>query len=931
MLSNSRQHLSRVSAWRDRLPWLIFWFCPLILAQEPSSKVSFIREIEPVLEKRCHKCHGPDKQKGGLRLDQRPRLLLGGDSGLPSVVPGKPASSPLNQRIHSLDEEERMPPEGEPLTREEKDLLDRWVLQGAIWPSQGSGSGPSQVRHWAFQPITAEGLLDGAPHPVDHFIDRALSKKGITPNPQAAPSQLLRRLSILLTGLPPTLEELEAFEASYQRNTKKTVADWVDRKLASPHYGERWAQHWLDVIRWAETNGSEANLYRKGAWLYRDYVIEAFNQDKPYDQFVTEQMAGDVLGAGAATGFLVAGPHVPAATVGREPSAIRQARADRMDEIMQTIGASMLGITMNCARCHTHKFDPITLKDYYAMSAVFQDIEFGSRKVEWPVQDARQQKALGLQDSLQKARDPLRDLGAWEEDWTAYRAWHFPAIQTRAIRLRVLKPNVTIDELEILGPSQPGVNLALKRHGTKVTGFPSQGVDNRNPIDVIQDGLFGTMAWRTKKQKDLKDLPWLECHFEERQWVHQINLSANREAFYDTDYLEQSPHLPTYAFAVDAQQPDGAWKEVWNTKTLLSHGTHPPEKVQAKVQDLQTLIQTLKTEGPPVAFVGRLMEPSPTRVLYRGSPESPREMVVPAAPAILNGSLGLTQETSGPDRRLRFAQWMTHPDHPLLARVMVNRVWHHLFGVGLVPTTSDFGKAGSPPSHPALLDWLAHHFMHPREESDAWSIKTLIRLIATSDAFSRSSAPSPEAMELDADNRWLWRFAPRRLEAEVIRDSILMAADRLDTRLGGPSYRIHNIKKTYAQWEVTDNHGPQTWRRMIYQERMRRVDDQLFMAFDFPDCGQIRSKRPVSTTPLQALNLMNSHFVVDQARAIADQAQKETGGRDHHAAVIRCFERLVARPPDAQELSLGMELAERQSLHLLCRSLINANEFAFLR
>ena len=177
---------------------------PLILAQEPSSKVSFIREIEPVLQKRCHKCHGPDKQKGGLRLDQRPRLLLGGDSGLPSVVPGEPASSPLNQRIHSLDEEERMPPEGEPLTREEKDLLDRWVLQGAIWPSQGSGSGPSQARHWAFQPITAEGLLDGAPHPVDHFIDRALSKKGITPNPQAAPSQLLRRLSILLTGLPPT-------------------------------------------------------------------------------------------------------------------------------------------------------------------------------------------------------------------------------------------------------------------------------------------------------------------------------------------------------------------------------------------------------------------------------------------------------------------------------------------------------------------------------------------------------------------------------------------------------------------------------------------------------------------------------------------------------------------------------------------------------
>jgi len=930
MFAKSRQFMVRLTTWRLTMPWLICWLCPLILSQEPSSKVSFIREVEPVLQQRCQKCHGPNKQQGGLRLDQRPSLLLGGDSGLPAVIPGEPASSPLNLRIHSLEVEERMPPEGEPLTRKEKELLDLWVLQGAIWPSQGSGSDPLQTKHWAFQPITAEVLLAGDSHPIDHFIDRALSQKGISPNPQAAPSQLLRRLSILLTGLPPSVEELEAFEASYQKNAKKTVAAWVDRKLASPHFGERWAQHWLDVIRWAETNGSEANLFRKGAWLYRDYVIEAFNQDKPYDQFVTEQIAGDVMGAGAATGFLVAGPHVPAATVGREPSAVRQARADRMDEIMQTIGASMLGITMQCARCHTHKFDPITLKDYYAMSAVFEDIEFGSRHLEWPDHDPRQQNVVRLQQSLETTRNELRNLGAWEEDWTAYRAWHFTPIQTQAIRLRFLKPNVTVDELEILGPAQPGMNLALKRHGTQVAGFPSQGVDNRNPVEVIQDGMFGTMAWRTKKQEDLEELPWLECHFAESQWVHQINLSANREAFQDTDYLEQSPHLPTYAFAVDAQQPDGAWKEVWNTKTLLSHGTPPTEEVQAKVRDLQAIIQTLKAEGPPMAFVGRLREPSPTRVLYRGSPESPKDVVAPAAPAILNGSLGLTQEASGPDRRLRFARWMTRPDHPLLARVMVNRLWHHLFGAGLVPTTSDFGQAGSLPSHPALLDWLAHHFIHPVDGSDAWSIKALIRLIATSDAFSRSSAPSPEAMEMDADNRWLWRFAPRRLEAEVIRDSILMAADRLDTRLGGPGYRIHNIKKTYAQWEVTDNHGTHTWRRMIYQERMRRVDDQLFTAFDFPDCGQIRSKRPISTTPLQALNLMNSPFVVEQAKAIADQALEETGG-ENQAAVIRCFERLVARMPEAEELRLGMQLASKQSLHLLCRSLINANEFAFLR
>ena len=382
-----------------------------------------------------------------------------------------------------------------------------------------------------------------------------------------------------------------------------------------------------------------------------------------------------------------------------------------MDEIMQTIGASMLGITMNCARCHTHKFDPITLKDYYAMSAVFQDIEFGSRKVEWPVQDARQQKALGLQDSLQKARDPLRDLGAWEEDWTAYRAWHFPAIQARAIQLR------------FLGPMSPSMNWKSRAFATwgesgfeaprhQVTGFPSQG---GQPAPLTSFRMACLARWHGAPSRRISRTCHGRCHFEERQWVHQINLPTAKPFTIPITWnsLRTSRPTPSLSMPSNSTGPGRSLER----KNLLSRGTHPPEKVQ----DLQTLIHTLKAEGPPMAFVGRLMEPSPTRVLYRGSPESPREMVAPAAPAILNGSLGLTQETSGPDRRLRFAQWMTHPDHPLLARVMVNRIWHHLFGVGLVPITSDFGKAGSAKS-PSTTRRLAHHFMHPRE-SDAWSIK----------------------------------------------------------------------------------------------------------------------------------------------------------------------------------------------------------------
>jgi hypothetical protein len=261
---------------------------------------------------------------------------------------------------------------------------------------------------------------------------------------------------------------------------------------------------------------------------------------------------------------------------------------------------------------------------------------------------------------------------------------------------------------------------------------------------------------------------------------------------------------------------------------------------------------------------------------------------------------------------------------------MVNRVWHHIFGSGLVPTTSDFGNAGAPPTHPALLDWLAAEFVAPSVSvGPAWSTKSLIRLMVMSTAFRQSSRPRDEALTIDASSQLLWRFPPKRVEAEVIRDTILQASGDLDPSVGGRSYRIHNEKATYAQWQVVDNHGPETWRRMLYQERMRRVDDQLFTAFDFPDCGQVRAKRPVSTTPLQALNLLNSPFVIDQAERIAARAISEADGQPD-AAIALCFERLLGRPPTADELTACQEEIRGGDLSLVCRALINSNEFAFL-
>ena len=283
----------------------------------------------------------------------------------------------------------------------------------------------------------------------------------------------------------------------------------------------------------------------------------------------------------------------------------------------------------------------------------------------------------------------------------------------------------------------------------------------------------------------------------------------------------------------------------------------------------------------------------------------------------MKGDLQLDSSTNDSVRRQAFAKWLTSPDHPLTSRVMVNRIWHHLFGTGIVPTTADFGIAGAKPSHPELLDFLASEFI-----GKSWSTKTMIRQIMMTDAFRRSSTPHSAAIQKDASTTLLWRFPPRRVEAEVIRDGILQASGKLDPSIGGRSFRIHNVKKTYAQWEVVDNHGPDTWRRMIYQERMRRVDDQIFTAFDFPDCGQVRAKRPVSTTPLQALNLLNSPFVVEQSNFIAQRARTESP----KAPIDRIFQLILKRSPTPEELKAVQAIP----LHILSRSLINSNEFAFL-
>jgi mono/diheme cytochrome c family protein len=895
------------------------------------SAVDYEREIRPILEENCMGCHGPDKQKSELRVDQRSSLLLGGDSGVASIVPGDPKKSHLLDLIKGTDPDEIMPPKGDPLSKADIALIEKWIGAGAIWPGQMDQVAKLTTDHWSFQPVKTPAVPAGAKNPVDGFLAAKLKEAGITANGPADARSLIRRVSVVLTGLPPKPARVKTFAENFAQDAAQAYSALVEELLASKHFGERWAQHWLDVIRWAESNGSEANLYRKNAWLYRDYVVRAFNEDLPYDQFVREQIAGDSLGSGDATGFLVAGPHVPAATVGREPSAIRQARADRLDEIMQTVGASIMGVTVGCARCHNHKFDPITITDYYSMTGVFQDVEFGGRIPEFKPDHPRRQRGEQLWKGIAKNRRTLKAIGGWEENWGAFRELHFKPVTTKAIRIRFKMGNVGLDELEVFGPENYGENLALKRRGTKLSGLPLKGVDGRNPMGRVHDGEYGTMAWRAKGGKNAAEQPYVQYDFEEAQKISRLRLSSNREYFYDTDYLTKKPFLPRYEYDVHILKSDGTWQPwvgTWFVNKKLDQ-THPERK--PALAEIQKLISTLAEEGPRPSFVGRFVRPEVTKVFHRGSPENPRDEVNPAAPAILDGDLKLTGKAPGSKRRLEFAKWISSADNPLTSRVMVNRIWHHVFGSGLVPTTSDFGKAGALPTHPKLLEWLAAEFVTPTQQEVApWSMKGMIQLLVMSDAFRRSSLPSEASLKADANALMLWRYSPQRVSAEVLRDGILQASGKLDTTIGGRSYRIHNEKKTYAQWQVVDNHGEHTWRRMLYQERMRRVDDKIFTAFDFPDCGQVRAKRPVSTTPLQALNLMNSDFVVEQAQFIAERAAKEAGEGNVEGAIRRAFALLLTRQPDRDEFVAAVDIAKERGLHVVCRGLINANEFAFL-
>jgi hypothetical protein len=889
--------------------------------------IDFTRDIRPIIAARCLTCHGPEKQRSGLRLDRKEDALRGGDSGA-VIVPAKSADSPLIRKVTSTDPQERMPPKGAPLMPGQLDLLRRWIDQGAPWPETGDAGGV----HWSLRPVVRPPVPEirnpkfAIRNPIDAFVLAKLQAAGLSPSPEADRRTLIRRVTFDLTGLPPTPEEVEAWLSDTSPGAYERL---VDRLLASPAYGERWARHWLDVVRFAESDGFETNLHRPSAWPYRDYVIRAFNGDKPYDRFITEQLAGDALGADAATGFLVAGAYDKVKSP--DIALTLQQRADELHDMVSTAGSTFLGLTVGCARCHNHKFDPIAQADYYALKAVFAGVQHGERPVEPPA-EARQRlaRAAELRGELATVEAALEDaeplaqpdgpVGRRPPVNARRNAERFEPVTAKFVRFTVLATTDAepcIDELEVFTAGPGRRNVAPASLGTKATASGTYPGSDLHKLEHINDGRYGNgRSWISNE----RGRGWVQLELPEPALIDRIVWGRDREGKY-------KDRLAT-RYRIEVATEPGAWAVVASSDDRQPYGTPTKRDGQtgalaARRADLERRLR--EAERPPAAYLGIFTAPEPVHRLYRGDPMHKREAVAPGGLPAVGPKLQLPADAPERERRLALARWLTDPANPLPPRVMVNRLWHYHFGRGIVDTPSDFGRHGSRPTHPELLDWLAAELVE-----GGWGLKHVHRLIVQSATYRQSPAADERGLAADAQARLLWHFPPRRLEAEAIRDAMLAVSGVLDRRMGGPGFDLFEPNDNYVKvYTPKRTFGPAEWRRLVYQDRPRMQPDDTFGAFDCPDAGQIAPARTRSTTPLQALNLLNSPFVLQQAELFAERLRRETGD-DPAAQVRRGFRLAFGREPSAEECAAAVRLVRAHGLAAFCRAMLNANEFLFV-
>ena len=816
----------------------------LALASTATAAPRFRTDVLPILERRCQACHQGDNAQAGLALTSAAAIEQSG-----VITPGDPEASPIIERISG--NKPSMPPVGEPLTASEVDAIREWIAAGA--PDDG---GATDETWWSFRRLDRPAVpaaSDWTRTPIDRFIAAKLAEKNLEPSREADRRTLIRRLSYDLHGLPPSPEAVEAF---IRDPDPRAYENLVDRLLDSPRYGERWGRHWLDVAHYGESHGYDKDKPRRNAWPYRDYVIRAFNDDKPYGRFVREQIAGDVLYPETpegliATGFLAAGPwdYVGHAELREGTRDKRIARLLDRDDMLMTAMSTFSSLTVHCARCHDHKFDPILQSDYYALQAVFAGVDRADRLYDDdPAVFAKRKAILDELRLLELGIDP---------------------IETRIAKL-------TNEEIQSLQSESEeiGKRRTLLNHEKTAGETPEQQARNAE-LDAEMKRLRAEMDGLSRRIREIR-LGLLDPA--ERARLENLQ-QAHVEA------LKASEALP-------------------------------------KAKRVYAAARYFK----PVGKFTPSLEPRPVSVLSRGDVDSPLE---PARPGAVTAVEALPARFDADDegaRRAALADWLVHPDNPLTWRSIVNRVWHYHFGKGLVDSPNDFGRMGSQPTHPELLDWLAVEF-----RDTGGSLKDLHRLILNSAVYRQSSAGNAEYERLDRDNQFLWRMNARRLDAESVRDAVLQIAGSLDLTMGGPSDEHFWFKNDHSPIYDYARFDPATkpkQRRSVYRFLVRSVPDPLMESLDCPDPSLLTPKRNVTMTAVQALALLNDPLVIEQSRRLA--ARLRTHSSDFGKQLDLLYRLALSRAPKSGETELLAEYSREHGLENLCRLVLNSNEFLFV-
>ncbi|WP_395741564.1 DUF1553 domain-containing protein [Prosthecobacter sp.] len=977
-----------------------FFALIVISAAVPASAVDFVREVRPIFEKHCYECHGSKKQKNDYRLDIRSVALTGGDEHAPNIIPGKSAQSPLFHFISGGDEKTTMPPK-EKLSGAEIDLLKRWIDEGAVWPE---GVDVAEVENrldwWSFKPFTKIT----SPASIDDFIRAKLTEHGFKPAPEADARTLIRRLFFDLTGLPPSPEEVKRYEAlPYEK--------LVDDLLASPRYGERWARHWLDLVHYGETHGYDKDKPRLNAWPYRDYVIRALNNDKPYARFIEEQIAGDALYPGTtdgitALGFISAGPwdligHAEVPETKLDGKIARH--LDRDDMVQNTLG-TFCSLTVGCAQCHNHKFDPVTQEDYYSLQAVFAAID--RTEVNYYPDDDSMRRFMDLDRRRQKV---VADIKALEEPLKQKAGEAYTALSKRidgaadkassanpnakpdfGYHSAIVKEQNTVKWVQVdLGSSTNIQRVVLKPcyddFGGIGAGF---GFPIRFKVEASDDPEFKTgvtLIWRKHDATFMNDfknpgLAPFETGTAEDDGAkgRYVRVTAVKLAERKDDYIFALSEMEVYAekngpnlaagkqvTALDSIEAAPRWR-----KANLTDGIAPEARTQEDKQRLirerdvlmlsqadtatRHQLQELRTQRAAIdseiaklpkpgkvyagaihtgtgAFRGTGNEggkPRVIQVLKRGDIKQPAKEVGPQSITALSGAFHDAYQMAGEGesaRRAALAAWISSNNNVLTWRSIVNRVWQHHFGRGLVDTANDFGRMGGSPSHPELLDWLAVIF----RDDFGGSLKKLHKLIVMSATYRQSSDKSEPS---DAGNVFLSHQNRRKLDAESIRDSILAVSGKLDLTMGGPSFQDFVIEKPqhspHYEYQLHDPEDPKSWRRSIYRFIVRSQQQPFMTVLDCADPSMRVEKRNESLSPLQALAMMNNGLTVAMAKHFAARVTQE--GQGLEAQTRRAFELALSRRPTTEEFAPLLEYATREGLENTCRVILNLNEFSFV-